>query len=197
MQLSVLLIAGAVSVSTAPGADYDEDAQGDLTQHGNNGSLLLLHLDLGPNVIRGSTHIGDLSDVDAFRFRVPTGAVLDLNSIVYEYEVTDVSADINAFGPSLFVGTGDPTSMPLAGTGFSNGNNFFLFSDGTIPGIEVSPSPVSPPFFQVIDSQVDLGFPAVPLESGIYWFGPGAGWFGGGSGAVWNYTITLTVTPAP
>jgi hypothetical protein len=205
MHLPVLLVCATLFALPAISFQYDEATQGDIANLGGHGALPLFILDMGQNVIRGSTRLGGQSDVDAFRFKVPPGAVLDLNSIVYEYQITDISGEINAFGSELTVGGIVPGS-PTYATGFFIGDGnfgddtFYLYNDGSIQGITVRPSPITLPFFQIIDSSVNLDFPAPPLTAGIYYLNPGFHWFGGfgpNDSASWNYTITLTVTPAP
>src|SRR5262249_6114313 len=126
--------------------------------------------------------------------------VINMDSIVYEYELTAVTG-LNYMGISTFIGTGQPTSTPLFGAGFpaNGGSLFYIYSDGTFPGREVNPSPISLQFFEFIDSEVNLNFPAAPLGPGIYWLSQGARWSTPGleGDAAWNYTITIVVSRAP
>jgi hypothetical protein len=198
-QLLVLVTGAALFTLSAVGFDYNEAVQGDIDNHGNNGSLPLFNLDVGVNVIRGTMSWNDVgAEGDDFRFRVPTGTVLDPNSIVYSYEVTEVTGTLLAFGTRFQIGQGLPQSTPLIATSIPNTDTLYLFSNGTVPGTEVTPPPVTLPFFQIIDSSVNTDFPATPLEPGIYWFRTGLhGFFDATFTTSWNYTITLTVTPAP
>jgi hypothetical protein len=198
--LPIVIATTALAILPVIGFEYDEATQGDIAAHGLNGSIPIFHLDVGTNVIRGSTHVGIGGDPDTFRFQVPNGAVINMDSIVYDYELTSATG-LNYMGVSTFIGTGQPDSTPLFGAGFpeNGGSLFYVYSDGSFPGTEATPSPVNLQLYQFIDSQVDLNFPAAPLQPGIYWFRQGARFsFPGLEGdAAWNYTITIVVSPAP
>jgi hypothetical protein len=198
INMPAILVAATLFALPAICFEYNEATQGDIDNHGNRGSAPLFNLSLGENVIRGTMHVGDSPmDIDAFKFRVPPGTVLDLNSIVYEYEVTSVPFPVNAFGIVLFVGSADGPDQPSYGTGFPDGDTLFLYNDGSISGAAVSPSPANPHFFQIVDGTIDQNFPAAPLEPGIYYMTQGSHWFGCCGDGTWNYKMTLTVTAAP
>jgi hypothetical protein len=194
--LSVIVATIALAVIPAIGFEYDEAVQGDIDNHGNNGTLPLFHLNIGTNVISGTMTLGSVSDSDAFRFQIPPGATLDPNSITYAYQVTDVDR-VLAFGVRLQI-AGPAANTQTFATATPEQSSVYLFSDGTVPGTEVTTSPAPLQFYQVIDSSVDLNFPASPLAPGTYSFNTGLHWFSDfpDGSATWNYTITVVVNPS-
>lgn len=195
------LVAGAMAF-TAAGFDYDEAVQGDIRSQGRKEKKPpLFRLELGTNVIRGSTGYSPPSifDWDQFMIRVPKGAELRLDSTVYDYRVTGVDGDVRAFGTALEI---EPWRSRQGAeghysTGSPAGPFFYLFNDGSFPALEVAPSPAALSFFEVIDSSVDLTRPVSLLPADDYRVMPGFTALGLGEfAAFWDYAITFVVTPA-
>ena len=195
-----LVIGVSINVGTlpAPAFDYNESIDGDIDRHGKKGSPPIFRLDVGTNVIQGSDSYSTPFnfDLDLFRFRVPPGTVLHLDSIVFEYSITGMFGQLIALGSQIGIGEGVPNqnSPILYNVGDHAYPILWLFSDGTYP-FQVAPSPVTLEFFEVVNSAVDDTRPAPALLPGDYWLLPGLSWLGNDShGAMWNYSFRLIVS---
>ena len=185
----VLLFAGRAAAFS-----YDEGVSGDLD---NFNDPPIFNFDLGANSVSGSTGFGEFgaADADIFGFTLPT--VAQLQSVLLNYQITSVVGDVFLIQVlsqiAVFADDGTWTSgdslISFASTAIHS-------AGGQYPPVE--PSPVALNLLDVVDSNVVLNSPTLPLVGGPYVFAPGWGGLSlGNPTATWSYTYSFSVVPIP
>lgn len=182
--LFLVFIFASANLGRADFVLYDESISGDLNppaslpQDQNLGlPLVLLDLQAGTNLIRGTMTYGGTLDIDAFAFRVASNQMVDR----IEMDAVRIS--------------GDPTSVTMAvstGVSFNNSN---------------IDDPPRPPILGIVNTSIpgqgiSVTFPTfLPLNGGDYNMSFDQGVIGGnGTGAnsfSWTATFTVSAVPEP